>query len=807
MNRGRWKSAALTVSLCSALLAPGMAAAQVDAGRAQTAAFDIALPAQPLAQALAEVARQTNTTLVADPGLLQGRTAPPINGRMTAGQAYERLLAGSGLTAAIDGSTVVVRRLAASPGEPQSRRESTLAPVQVTGKPEPARDGRLPPHAGGQVARGGSVGMLGNVDLMDTPFNVTSYTSRTFQDQQSRYLSDFLVRNDPSVRVWGGEGDSTDTLRIRGFDLNMDEVSFNGLPGLLAQYRSSGEFIERLEVFRGPGAMFKGMSPSGASGGGVNIVSKRADDRPLTRLTGSFLSDSRFGLHADVGRRFGPENEWGIRVNGVARSGDTPRDNQTESLRVGSLAIDYSGRRLRASLDHVYQNTRDLSARTVLNSYNVVPGVALPAPDGKTNYGQPWSRLISGTRTTAARVEYDLQPELTAYLAAGQAESWHWGKGGNIILTSAAGDTRQAAAGSQFLMDTVSAETGLRGRFRTGSVGHRWSLAVSHLKRDSKFGSTPAVATFLSNIYSPVYYPEPPGITEATAQTYATTRLPGVGLADTMSMLDDRLLLTLGVRWQRVETDNVAAGAITSSYKESAVTPLAGVVFKGWERGSLYANYAEGLAQGGTAPLTAANPGETLAPFKSKQVEVGVKQEWGSWGATVSLFQIKKTTGLLDPASNVFGAGGEQRNRGLEVNLFGEVVRGVRLLGGAAWTDAEIVNAAPATSNGKRPIGVPVFTANLGGEWDVPGTPGITLTAGVIHTGSSYIDSSNLAAAPGWTRTDVGARRATRIGGAPVTFRAMIENLTNRHYWSIGTFGAAYLGLPRTLALSATVDF
>ena len=33
------------------------------------------------------------------------------------------------------------------------------------------------PYAGGQVATGGSLGLLGNRGVMDTPFNQTSYTA------------------------------------------------------------------------------------------------------------------------------------------------------------------------------------------------------------------------------------------------------------------------------------------------------------------------------------------------------------------------------------------------------------------------------------------------------------------------------------------------------------------------------------------------------------------------------------------------------------------------------------------------------
>jgi iron complex outermembrane receptor protein len=43
-------------------------------------------------------------------------------------------------------------------------------------------------YAGGQVARGGRVGLLGNLDVMDTPFSTSNYTEALIRDQQARYV-------------------------------------------------------------------------------------------------------------------------------------------------------------------------------------------------------------------------------------------------------------------------------------------------------------------------------------------------------------------------------------------------------------------------------------------------------------------------------------------------------------------------------------------------------------------------------------------------------------------------------------------
>ncbi len=73
----------------------------------------------------------------------------------------------------------------------------------------------MKPYAGGQVARGGRVGILGNKEIMDTPFSSNAYTSDLIQNQQAKSVGDVLL-NDPSVRVARGFGNFQESYFIRG---------------------------------------------------------------------------------------------------------------------------------------------------------------------------------------------------------------------------------------------------------------------------------------------------------------------------------------------------------------------------------------------------------------------------------------------------------------------------------------------------------------------------------------------------------------------------------------------------------------
>jgi iron complex outermembrane receptor protein len=105
-------------------------------------------------------------------------------------------------------------------------------------------------------------------------------------------------------------------------------------------------------------------------------------------------------------------------------------------------------------------------------------------------------------------------------------------------------------------------------------------------------------------------------------------------------------------------------------------------------------------------------------------------------------------------------------------------------------------------------VGVPKVSVNLGAEWDTPWVAGLTLTGSVMHTGSEYINQANTQSVPSWTTFDLGARYATKVYGKDLTLRANVVNVFNKAYWSgVASYGTISQGVPRTLMLSASMDF
>ncbi|MGJ3589393.1 TonB-dependent receptor [Stutzerimonas stutzeri] len=721
------------------------------------------------------------------------------------------------LAASFAGSPLMAQEQLEEGAQSSAAEPVELQSVEITASADASADGLTQPYAGEQVARGGRVGILGNRDYMETPFTSTSYTSQLIQDQQARSVSD-IVQNDPSVRVARGFGNMQELYVVRGFPLFSDDISYNGLYGLLPRQYVAAEFIERAEVFRGASAFLNGAAPGGTGlGGAINLLPKRAPNEPLTRMTVGANSGGQGTVAADLGRRFGEGNQFGIRLNAAKRAGETGVEDENQTLDMFALGLDYQGDRLRLSADvghqyHFLDNPRP----------SVTPNGGIPsAPDADDNFAQPWTYSKEKQTFGTFRAEYDFADTITGWAAAGVRNGEEQNRLANPRSTPAGITTATRFDNSR--EDRVSTgEIGLRGRTQTGAVSHQLVTSASTYSSEERnaWAASNSDTPFDGNLYHPYDAPIPlltSGLGSLSDPKVAERiHTHSIAIADTMGFLDERLLVTLGARRQGIEIKgyNNVTGNRTSHYNRYETTPVAGILYQLNDELSVYANYIEGLTKGDTAPAESGgqqvlNSGTSLAPYVAKQTEIGLKYDGGNLGGSIAVFSTERPFGIVE--NQVFREGGEQRNRGIELSVFGEPAYGTRLLGGLTLLDAEQKKTLNGVNDGNDAIGVPKAQANIGGEWDVPGVQGLTLTSLVVHTGKQYASASNDLRLPSWTRLDLGARYRMTIDDRDVTFRARLDNATGRDYWaSAGGYpGANYLvlGAPRTLSVSATVDF
>ncbi|CDG39898.1 Ferrichrome-iron receptor [Asaia bogorensis] len=691
----------------------------------------------------------------------------------------------------------------------KARRQALTSDEQIEVKAQ--RQNRM------EVKSGGNLGALGNKKGLDVPFNVRSYTSALILNQQSQTLGEVLM-NDPTVRTTLGYGNFSEQFVIRGFPVYGDDVAIDGLYGITPRQLVSPQLYEQVQVLNGASAFLNGAAPGGtAQGGNINLEFKHAGDTPLTRVTGDYTSSSMGGGAVDVGRRFGQDKQFGVRINVAGRSGVAAIDREKRHQVAVGGGFDWHDRaeRTRVTVDMAYENQGVNGGRggVFLSGATSVPKV----PGAGSNYGQPWTYTELNYIYGKLKVEHDFSKYLTAYAQFGGLGGNEKGNYGSTYVTnSQTGAGYNGAMYVPYVQTNESTQAGLRSHFNTGGIKHEINAGGSGLWEENASAYALALTRQATNIYNPTLYnasqPETYiGGNIENPQKNNTTRLWSLFFSDTVSAFHDRVALTAGFRYQSIKTVAYNYGNGTTSYDQGAFTPVVGLVVHPTRQTSIYFNRIEGLAPGPQASGQVVNLGQIFPPYQTVQYELGAKYDIGRFSTAVSIFQIDKpnaySVAIPGTSTSIFSVDGLQRNRGIEFTVNGELFKGLRFNGGTSIIDADQRRTSGGLYNGNRVIGVPGYTINGNLEYDLPFIRGATLTGRVIQTGHQYADNLNKMRVPNWTRFDVGARYSFVVEHKAITTRLGVDNLANTRYWESAFGGYLLQGLPRTFKFSVTADF
>jgi iron complex outermembrane receptor protein len=269
------------------------------------------IPVQPLAAALAQVARQAGLTLVAPPNLLTGKQAPPVAGRLTVREALDRLLAGSGLSARVDGTSIVVQPTAAA----VRAAETALPAVVVVGLR--AREGFI------TQGRPATVGKSA-ISVHENPFTASIVDVQQIREAGALNVQDALTY---SAGVYSGRfGFDTrgDWVSIRGLGTSAYIDGLQYLFGFYNNVRPEIYTLQSIEVLKGPSSVLYGQA---ALGGIVNAVTKRPQAEAVREIDLQLGSYQRKQLAADFTGPLTADGTWLYRVVALARDSNTQVDH------------------------------------------------------------------------------------------------------------------------------------------------------------------------------------------------------------------------------------------------------------------------------------------------------------------------------------------------------------------------------------------------------------------------------------------------------------------------------------------------
>lgn len=803
----RYSCPPLALAIALALGLPAMPHA-LAAASAPPVALDI--PAQPLGQALNELARQAGLQLSFPSTLVAGKTSLPVSGRMPAQQALDTMLATSGMVASVRDGAVVVR-----PAPEYAAGSLAVPVVEVTGKVERAAQGY-------RGRRSSSAGFRGQ-DLLDTPYSNTVLGAELIRDQLARTLID-VVKNDPSVTP-SDDPHWYDRVNIRGFYLGVDAIYRDGM-SINDQGSIALENKAAVEINKGLSALRYGVT---SPGGTVNYAVKRPTDTPLRALHLSADEYGGVGLHADLGGRAGASGEFGYRINLAGERLRSHVDAYRGEKRFASGFFDWRiGERLRLELDLEHQRLDKLSIRAPSlwwwgwdeDAAAVAAAQAAFSRIGPETYAwQTWAMEPNRQTYAGARAIYQLAPDWKATLAVNYSKLKRDQNSSGVWSTVAPDGEYEADLyySPNQERNNRTQQLIVEGDLRHGGVRHELAFGADRVRRDMTWSEGVNVPIGFDNLYARRGLPRPAAGPAEAGPSFLRNRVlqTSAFLTDTV-VLNEQWRLFGGLRHTSLKQYGEGSATTPASlqYDESALNPNLGLMFKPHPRATLYASYAEGIEQGGLVnDPDYTNDGEVLAPLESKQVELGAKWELGADTLlSLALFEIDK--GLEIDRNNGNGTrtrvqDGRQVHRGVELTASGQVNRELRLVAGAAYLHARIDETDNPILVGRKPRGVPSWQANLYadyalGRW----APGLSVNGGVYASGKKAVDERNLWMASGYLRFDAGLKYVYgAAGGQRVVLRLTVNNLADKRYLSSTTWGSLQFGAPRTVLASASLDF
>lgn len=635
--------------------------------------------------------------------------------------------------------------------------------------------------------------------LLETPAAVSVVPHALFEGQRGFVLGDAL-RNAAGVNVGTGFG-TFDYFVIRGFDsLSTGLVLTDSVAEPESTFYPLYN-VRQVEVLKGPGAFLYGANPLS---GAVQLVRKQPQQRKFADLSagyGSFDSvDGRLDANASNG-----DGSLSARVNGLYRDAEGYRDDKQSRMAAINPTVSWkvdSATRLSLNFEYVRADFEPDSGIPVLGQ-----DVA-PVPFTRS-YQSPYDVSTQDIY----RVRFDTECRLSERLTLRNKLYYtdlSWDSDGTLIngalplgpqntlvlrTMTLLGD-RQKALGDQ-----AEAVIG----FSTGQVAHSL-LAGFELSRLTDEFSLDIAGLPPIGLESPVETAPPPVPLPGFSQRGDTRSLVVAPYMVDRVSLSRRVKVYAGARFDVLDYDDEATA---TSRNPSQFSPMVGLVFTPAPAWSIYANGGTAFAPPSTLVV---GPRE---PERSRQLEIGAKRAlWGGRAfASLAIYHLEREDIAIPDETGVTRQTGDQRSRGLELELAGDLGKGFYLSAAYALNDATLTrfseqvlvgfNPAPVYQLVDRSGNAPAFAPDdIANAWLMKRLPmGLELAAGVRYVGRQFIAEDNAFALDGYLLLD--AAVSYRLRGA--TLRVNLKNLTDKDYFTRG-FGSASVIPGDPLAVYAQVE-
>ncbi|WP_442939887.1 TonB-dependent siderophore receptor [Nostoc sp.] len=588
--------------------------------------------------------------------------------------------------------------------------------------------------------------------LRDIPQSIQVVPQQVLRDQQATRLDDAL-RNVPGVVSSSGPPGNSESsgFTVRGFDSGI--TLRNGLADPLGDRSLELSNIERVEVLKGPASALFG---NGSPGGTANLITKQPLDTPYYALEATVGSYSYYRGAVDLSGPLNDDKRALYRLNVSYKDAgsfiDFAHDKNLLIAPVFSFAI---SERTKLSLEGEYISAD--TNRLWLPAF----GTVLPNPNGKIprnlNTSGP-DRNDNYVHEDIGRIGYSLEHKFSdnwSLKNAFRAIFYHFETSAFLRDGTPLVDNRilnRVFGEGQFNDEAYNLLTDIVGKFSTGSIQHQLLFGFDLSRYDSKYLFNDRSAAPI-DLFNPVY-DRSLGESLGSQNGSSLTEALGIYVQDQIA-LSQNLKLLLGVRFDAFkQTDGDLIANTESSQSGDAFSPRFGIVYQPIQPISLYASYSRSFSPA----IGRSFDGSTFEPERATQYEVGIKADLNQRiSTTLAFYNLTRSNVLTeDPINQDYSIQtGEQRSRGIEFNIGGEILPGLNVIAGYAYTDA-VITEDETYKPGNYLNNVPKNSFNLWTKYEIQSgsLKGLGFGLGLFYVGSRQADLENDFELPSYFRTD-----------------------------------------------------
>lgn len=711
-----------------------------------------------------------------------------------------------------EGLIFVVTPVTSSTSQPQQpQRPDTSKPSSETPPTQPSAENQEPielvvtGEQDGYNIPTATTGTKIEAPLRDLPLSIQVIPRQVIEDRGVVRLND-LADNVAGVQQEPGYGSLPSVgFRIRGFTTNFGNLR-NGFQDFGYVTPRDIANVEQFEFLKGPASVLYGggQFSSGIPSGVVNAITKKPLAEPYYNASVTYGSYNLVRPTIDLTGPLTEDKSLLYRLNIAYENADSFRDfSRNDSFFIAPALTWKIGPRTNLALEFEYQNY----------NFNFNYGF-LPEPEflklprnrflGEPDFNESNNRSISFT--------YNLEHQFS--------DNWKFRQGFNLVQSDlnskstfpyALEDDRRTVDRSPSESiegnNNITLQNEISGKFETGFLRHNLLFGVELARYKFKYDFFTADEVSTLNIFEPQYgakfvIPSSPTF----AREYGSDNI-GIYVQDLIEVLPNLKILAGGrfdsnELFRKDRVDN----SVINEQSNSQFSPRVGIVYQPSQTTSLYFSWSNSFAPNYSAR---SRTNEQFKPEIGEQFEVGIKQDLikDRLSATLALYQITRQNVLTrdpdDPTGISSIATGEQRSRGVELDITGQVLPGWNVIANYAYTDA-VVTEDEDIPVGNRLYGVPKNSASLWTTYQLQSgnLQGLGFGLGLAFVGEQEATLSNTLTLPSYVRADAAIfyrRDNYKIG-------LNFKNISNVKYYTLDGF-FIYPSAPFTVQGTVSFDF